>query len=339
MGYSVQILNNIRMDASEEYQELIPEATRNNISEVGNALLTYKLQYNEFCTNLIHKIGKTIVESKLFKNKLARFKSGVVLSQQDVEEIFVDMAQNCVTNYDPNGSNPLGRREEDNVRVAYHRMNRKSCYEFTIGDLDFLRAFKSEATLDTFISGLINSVYSRAAYDEWILMKDLLATYKHPTINRSYFKYGVPALDGTNNELACKAFVKTLRKAVQDLSFPMNLYNIGEVTTWTNPEDLVLLINKDLIAEIDVEVLAKAFNMGKTDIQTQIVVMDDFGSLENTYALLIDKDFFKVFDTLSDMESQRNAQGKFTNYFYHVHQILSLSPFKNAVRFTTEEVE
>ena len=80
------------------------------------------------------------------------------------------------------------------------------------------------------------------------------------------------------------------------------------------------------------EVLAKSFNMGKTDIQVEIIAMDDFGTLGNTMGMLVDKDWFRVWDTLSKMEPQRNAQGLFTNYFYHVHQILSVSSFKNAVR-------
>lgn len=336
MGFSISILNNIRANASADYQARIPEATRSNISQIGNALQTYELCFNEFASALIHKIGKTTIESKLFKNKLAQFKSGAILTQQDVEEIFVDMATGA-TAYDPDGKNPLGRRTDDNVKVVYHRMNRQDCYELTLGDIDFLRVFRSEATLDAFIASKINAVYSRAAHDEWLLMKELLATYHKPESDElGYFDYGVPVMAGDDPEKTAKAFVKTLRKAVQDVGFASTDYNTMGVMTWANPEDLVLLVNKDVLAEVDVEVLAKAFNMGKTDIQTQIVVMDDFGSLTDTYGLLIDKNFFKVFDTLSTMRTQVNAQGLFTNYFYHVHQILSLSPFKTAVRFKVE---
>lgn len=330
MGFSISILNNIRANASTAYSERIPEATQQNIVEIGNALATYEVLYNEFASALINKIGKTLLESKLFKNKLARFKSGSILTQQDVEEIFVDMAKAGVE-YDPNGANPLGRRNDDNVKVVYHRMNRRNVYEISIGDLDFLRVFRSEATLDAFIAAKINAVYSRAAHDEWLLMKELLATYD------GYVDYDVPVIAGDNAEKTAKTFVKTLRKAVQDVGFASTEYNKMHVTTWSDPENLVLLVNKDVLAEVDVEVLAKAFNMGKTDIQTAIVTMDDFGSLGNTYGLLIDKDFFKVFDTLSTMRTQQNAQGLFTNYFYHVQQILSLSPFKTAVRFKLAE--
>ena len=328
MGFSVSVLNNIRANASTEYQSRIPEATQQNIISVGNALETYGLLYNEFFPALFNKIGKTMIESKLFKNKLARFKSGTLYTQQDVEEIFIEMSKSA-KQYDPEGKTALARRPADDVKVVYHRMNRQDYYDKSIGDLDVIRVFRSEASLDTFITGLFNSMYSRAEHDEWIHMKNLLATYD------GYTDYGVSAI--TDAESA-KDFVKTVRKASMDMSFASTALNKAKVMTWTDVADQVLFIHKDVVAEVDVEVLAKAFNMGKTDIQVEIVVLDDFGSLANTYGLLVDKSFFRVWDTLSKMEPQRNAEGLFTNYFYHVHQILSLSPFKNAVRLTTAEV-
>lgn len=331
MGYSVDILNNIRANASTEYADKIPEATRENFSQIGNALQTYTPLFNEYKTALIHKIGKTRIESKLFKNKLARFKSGVIVDEKDVEEIFIDMAKGAVP-YDPDGKNPLGRRSDDNVKVVYHRMNRRDTYEFTIGDLDFLRAFRSEDAHDQFIAGLINAVYSRANYDEWLHMKNILATYN------GWFDYGVPVIAGDNAEKTAKTFVKTLRKAVNDLSFMTEKYNKMRVKQQNENNTLVLMVHKDIVAEVDVEVLSKAFNLGKTDINVEVIVMDDFGTLTDTYGLLVDEDFFRVFDTLSTMTQQYNAQGMFTNYFLHVQQILSASPFKNSVRFTTATV-
>ena len=323
MGYSVSVLNNIRNNASEEYQARIPEATQNNIVSIGNALETYDLLYNEFFPALFGKIGKTILEQKLFKNSLSRFKSGSITNAQDVEEIFIEMAK-AEGKYDPEGPNPLGRRSGPDVKNIFHRLNRQDYYALTVGDLDVLRVFRSEATLDAFISGLINSVYSGANYDEYLAMKNLLATYD------GYFDYEVAAI---TSEATAKGFVKTVRKASQDMTFASAQYNKAGVKTWTPVANQVLLVNKDVLAEVDVEVLAKAFNMGKTDIQVEIVPMDDFGSLTDTYGLLLDKDWFRIWDTLSKMEPQRNAQGLFTNYFYHVHQILSASTFKNAIRF------
>lgn len=329
MGYSVNILNTIRANASEEYQNRIPEATQTNIAAIGQAFQTYNLVYNEFCEALVNKIGKTIITQKIFNNPLARFKSGGVTSPHDVEEIFIEMAK-AEGAYDAEGPNPLGRRENPDVKTIYHRQNRQDYYAISIGDIDFIRVFRSESTLDTFIRGMINSVYSADAYDEYLAMKNVIATYDN------YFDYEVKALEAFNNsELFSKAFVKTLRKAVKDLSFASTEYNAAGVKTWSNPSEMVLLIHKDVGVEVDVELLAQAFHQSLTDTKVVpvIVDMDDFGSMASTYAVLVDGDWFRIYDTLIHMEPQRNAQGLFTNYFFHHHQILSASTFKNAVRF------
>lgn len=335
MGYGVDILNKIRLNASEEYQNRIPVATQTNISEIGQAFETYELLFNEFHTALINKIGRTILEQKMFENKLARFKSGGVVSPHDVEEIFIEMAK-AEGEYDPEGKNPFGRRNGPDVYVIYHRENRRDKYVITIGDLDIVKVFRSEATLSTFISGKINAVYSGDSYDEWLCMKNLLATYKNEDGESGYFTAEVPELpaSGDKGEWA-KTFIKSLRKVVQDISFASKEFNAAGVMTWTEPSKQVLLVHKDVLVETDVELLARAFNKSDTDMNVvpTIISMDDFGSLPDTYALLVDEDWFRVYDTLIRMEPCRNADGLFTNYFFHHHQILSASTFKNAVRF------
>lgn len=359
MGYSVSILNTIWKNSSQEYQERIPQATKENIINVGVALQNYTPLYNEFCDALINKIGKTILESKLFENRLARFKQGAILDQKDVEEIFIEMAK-AESSYDPNGANPLGRRENPDVKALYHRMNRQDVYAISIGDVDFLRVFKSEATLDSFISGLINSVYSGANYDEWLAMKNLICTYKDYAVAEVTIGEVVDDGEGMSTiyykpDVVAKNFVKVARKLAVDMSFATTKFNGAGVRTWSNPSEMVLLVDKDLLTEIDVEVLSKAYNMGKTDVQFEVVPMDGFNTLmdmtneegnsiygsegpgsefRTALGILVDKDWFRVFDTLSHFEPQRNAHGLFTNYFYHVHQILSASLFKNAVLIT-----
>ena len=334
MAYSLDILNTIRMNSTDYYMERIPEATVMNLLQVGFALQTYTPAYNEFCESLIHKIGKTIIEQKMFKNKLSRFKSGSVNTQQDVEEIFIEMAKS-EGSYDKDGKNPLGRRTLPDVKVLYHRMNRQDYYAISIGDIDFARVFRSPETLDTFILGLINSVYSADEYDEWLMMKTLIGQNVDNMFTYSVAKFS----NATDKNKWCKDFVKTVKKAAMDISFASTEYNKAGVMTWTNPKDMVLLVNKDVLSEVDVELLAQAFHMDKTDINPigNIIPYDDMINFDadDVMAVLVDKNWFRIYDTLSKMETQRNAQGLFTNYFYHHHQILSVSTFKNAVKFAS----
>lgn len=327
-SYSIAVLNSIRANASTEYASRIPEATRGNIETIGQYLTEYEPLRNEFANALMTKIGKTIVSAKMASNPLARFKSGGVVTPHDVEEIFIGMAT-AEGAYDPNGANPLGRREPPETKVAYYRQNRQDKYVVSIGDLDYKRVFTSPERLDAYISGLINSLYSADNHDEYLAMKKILAAW-----GAKYAQYAVPAFDGDDNQAAAKSFIKSLRKAVLDVGYMSNQYNAAGVVTKSDAADLVLLVHKDVMVETDVEQLATAFNQSHTDMKVvpTIIPMDDFGDLADTYGLLLDEEFFRIFDTLFHMETVRNGDGLFTNYFLHHHQILGLSPFKTAVR-------
>ena len=336
MAYSVDILNNIRMNASTDYANRIPEATQTNIQTIGQYFMNYNLLYNEFCEALVNKIGKTIIIQQAYKNPLARFKGGLV-DPHDIEEIFTEMGK-AEGKYDPQGTNPLGRREELPTHVAYHRLNRQDYYAISLGEIDFLRVFRSTATLDLFIKNKIQQVYNAVERDEFLAMKNVIATFKNKAGSApGFFDYEVQDMDvAGSKEQWARDFVKTVRKAVKDAKFLSKDYNVAGVETWSKPSDLVLIINKDVSVEVDVELLAKAFHQSDSDLKVVPVIIDidDFGTLEDTYGILVDKKWFRIYDTLMTMRQQSpNAQGLFTNWFFHHHQILSASPFKTAMRF------
>ena len=77
--------------------------------------------------------------------------------------------------------------------------------------------------------------------------------------------------------------------------------------------------------------------MDKTNFLGHITVIDNFAST-GLEAVLIDESFFMVYDTLQKMETIRNPQGLYWNYYYHIWQVLSTSRFANAVAFVSGEV-
>lgn len=337
MGYGSDILNSIRLELDTEYQARVPEASQTTFGALSQAFSTYKTEFNKFHNVLFGKIGLQIVQSKMFKNPLAKFKTGGIVSPQDIEEIFVEMAT-AEKEFNPDGPNPLGRRNGPDVFAIYHRENRKYQFAVSIGDYDVKKIFNSENTFENFVKSKINSIYSGDNLDEWLFMKKLIGGYKNEAGTEcGYFPYGVKAMGEDKKKFATE-FIEALRKAVLDLGFPSKKYNVKGVTQWTEPGNLVLFIHKDVLVHVDVNLLANAFNQSNTDMKIvpQIIPMDNFGDLADTYAILMDKEWFKVFDTEISVEPQRNAEGRFTNYFYNHHQIMSCSTFKNAVRFVKE---
>lgn len=345
MGYAIDILNSIRNNASAEYAARVPAATKDTITSVGRQLDTYTNLYNEFIDSLLYKIGKTLITTALFENKLKKFKSGKVLTGQDVEDIFVASFRAAEGAYDPDGGmgaggiNPFKRREYQDATVFYYRMNRRDKYVITIYRDDVIRAFNSETALEQFITAQFNSMYVGAELDEYEHMKKLLA---EAIKAGDFFTYTVPAIGGTDdakNQSACRAFARTVKKAIADVSYPSTQYNSAGVKKRTTKGNLVLFINKDIAPHLDVDLYSTIFGPEYTKLGIEVIEVDNFGDdTTGTYALLCEDSFFKCYDVKNEMTSLHNPDGLYTNYWLHIWQILAYSKFATAVRFGTADV-
>lgn len=347
MSYGIELLNSIRPNSSAEYVSRVPVATRDTLATIGRVLDTYNVVYNEFIDSLMHRIGFTIVQTALFTNKLAKFKSGRILTGQDVEDIFVNAFRAAEGAYDKeggvgeNGVHPFKRRDYNDAQTKFYRMNRRDKYTITIYKDDVIRAFNSETALEQFITAQFNSLYTSAEYDEWEHMKQML----HEAIAAGDFKtYLVPTIGGASatdsqNQSACKSFVRSVKKAIADVSYPSTLYNPAGVKTKSDKSSLVLFINKDIPAHLEVDLYAQIFGPSYTQLGIEIVEVDNFGAdATGTYALLVDKSWFKVFDVKNEMTQLFNPDGLYTNFWLHIWQILAYSKFATAVRFGTSDV-
>lgn len=322
---SIAILNAIRNSASAEYVARVPLATRTNITAVGNALLSAPTALNEFTQTLVERIALTVFASQSFDNKLSIFKKGLLPYGSNVQEIYVGMAK-AEGSYDKAYVNIFGANLPD-VSVNYHKRNRADMYKVSVSDEQCRSAFTSAGGVSELLAEIVQSMYTGSNYDEYVLMKELIGTY-----STSFVDYGVTAI---TSEATARTFLKTVRKAVIDLSFMSPNFNQNRVNQISNLNDMVLLVNKDVMATITVDALASAFNVEKLDIQPTVIMVDDFGSMTDTYAVLVDKKWFMIWDTIRNVESARNPATMTTNYFLNIQQILSLSRFKNAIRFTT----
>src|SRR6476659_11404921 len=94
-----QMLNYIRKNASPDYQDRIPAATKGKIQATIKALDTYQPQANEFHSLLINKVGLQIIRNTSWTNPMAPFKRGMLTRGDTIEEIAVGIIK--ATTYDP----------------------------------------------------------------------------------------------------------------------------------------------------------------------------------------------------------------------------------------------
>ena len=325
---AMTLLNTIRANNSASYQDRVPEATRDNIREVGAAINNYQATQNEFLNALVNRIALVLVTSKSYENPWKKFKKGILSYGEAVEEIFVQIAK--AHNYDPEtAEKELYKREIPDVLTAFHRVNSKLFYKTTVSNEQLRLAFLSENGLQDLIGRIVDSLYSGAETDEYLTMKQMVTK---GIMDGDFY----PVHIETPSASTIKGIVSQIKGMSNKLTFMGSKYNAVGVTTHTPKSDQVLLIDADFDAMVDVEVLAAAFNMSKAEFMGQRVIIDDFGEATGVYAAIVDKDYFNVWDSFIGFTENYNGQGLYWNYFYHVWKIYSTSPFANAIVFTTE---
>lgn len=330
------IINTIRSENGVSYQNRIPELTRNNFEEVGNALVTYEAEFNAFADSIVNKIAFTEVSNRRFKNPLAALKSGTKPFGTDIEEIYVNPVSAVAFN--GSATDDMLKITKPDVKTIYHRMNRQDKYPVSITIPEVQKAFTNEANLTAFIQGVINAMYSGDEMDEFLLMKNIvsegIAENKVKKVDITY--------DGSKT--ASEDLIKLIKTLSHDFTEPTTSFNgytelnkvaIGEkkmtaATTWAPKENQIIIIRSDVDAATDVDVLAKAFNMEKTDLLKRKFVVSSFGD-DKTLAFVADEKFFKVKDDLYTVRSFDNGSNLARNYWLHHWQTISLSLFANAI--------
>ena len=350
---SVDILNVIRNNATINYQNYVPEATADaeSIREIGAIIMDNPQLQNEFLSALVNRIGRVLITSKMYDNPWSMFKKGMLEFGETIEEIFVNIAKPF--QFDPVvAESNLFKREIPDVRSAFHIMNYQKYYKTTIQNDQLRQAFLSWQGITDLIAKIVDSLYTGANYDEFQTMKYMLA--KH-ILNGRMFPVTIPTVDETN----MKTIVSTIKGVSNNFEFLSNKYNIAGVQNNSLKNEQYLLVNSKFDATMDVEVLASAFNMDKAEFAGKRVLVDSFGSLDidrlnilfaddPTYTeisendlkaldsipcIIVDKDWFMIFDNYTNFTEQYNGEGLYWNYWYHVWKTFSVSPFANNAMF------
>lgn len=325
---SSTLLNAIKTGASQAYKDIVPDATANNLAEVGTAILNWSATRNEFVNALFNRIGKVVISDKMYENPLRELKKGNFSMGKTIEEVFVDLVQEHA--YNPNvAEQELYKRNLPDIKSVFHEINRKGFFKTTVEEDLLSMAFVGEDGMSNLIEKIISKLYDSDEYNEFLYMKNIVYQYGVEGM------FSLVEITNPTDEASAKVAMTKIKEISNDMTFMKTPYNFAGVKTHTRKEDQILLVNTAFDALIDVEVLASAFNMDKADFSGRKVLVDDFGGLANVVAALVDRDWFMVYDKLLRTEDKFNEQGLYYNYWLHHWQVLSASRFHNAVLFVT----
>ena len=344
-------LNKIRQISSDIYHQYIPILEDDtDISVLAEPVLNVPEVYNEFCSALVNRIVYTQIETKMFNNPLRGLEGNVMPLGYAGQEIYVNPAKGRQYNADDFAG--ILQKYEADVKVQYLIKNMDIQYPLTVIRTKLKEAFVSWETLDTFITGLTNSLYNGMYIDEFKWTKALVSSaYKGNMVNVEQVSSPLTSVD------LAKTFTTKARELFLNFQMPSTQYNAWSkvggsgrpVTTWTDPEDIVILIRNDVRAYMDVEVLANAFQIDRAVLLGNIYPVDSFDVYDdegnkifdgsNIFGMICDRSWFKIKPVDQFMEQGYNPNNRAMQYFLNNIKMYEFSLFANAVVFATTEAQ
>ena len=359
---------------SVNYRDYVPitATDADSIRDIGKIIMDAPNLRNAFASDLINRIVLVIVTSKMYENPWARLKKGKLDIGESVEEIFVNMAKAEL--YNPAGSaETVFKRSIPDIRAAFHVVNYQVFYPVTIENEDLSMAFTTQNGLYNLIEKIYETLYTADAYDEFNVMKYLIAEH----ILAGHIKVvDIPPVQESETDI--RPVVAKIKATSNKMKFQTSEYNLAGVKTHVKHENQTIIVSADFDAMMDVQVLAAAFNLEKAEFLSKRLLVDSFGSIDiprlaecapelcqnivydtdghvisaelknisaedlnrlnSIPAVIIDDDYMQIYDRLITMEDIRNPKGLYTNAFLHCWKIFSISPFAPAVTFSVKEL-
>ena len=345
-------LNKMRemsVDSGSIYHQYVPVVTDSTtIGEFGAPILdSQNLNVMNDFISLLKKIVYTAVYNKTFNNPLVQLEGERMPLGQFIEDVYVNPAK--ARGFNVNDFAGLLQKYEAEVATQYLTINSDLQYCVTVTREKVRNAFTSWDQLEGLISGMVNSLYNGAYIQRYNATKGLV-TAAFTGNNVQYQKITNPT-----DEQTAKSFIRQLRAAFSKMQIPSTKFNAWNkvkggrlaLKTWSDPEDIVVLISADIEALVDVEVLAAAFNMSKADFMGRVIVVDDFSQYDDEGTLVVDgsdikamiadRAWFKIKTQDFAMDEFYNANNRTWQYYLNDVRMVNYSLFANALVFATSD--
>lgn len=343
-------LNKMRemsVDSGSIYHQYVPVVTDSTtIGEFGAPIIDSQNinVLNDFI-GLLKKIVYTAVYAKTFNNPLANLEGDRMPLGQWIEDVYVNPAE--ARGFNVNDFAGLLQKYEAKIATQYLTVNSDLQYCVTITREKIRNAFTSWDNLEGLITGMVNSLYNGAYVQRYNATKGLvLAAFTGNNVNYE-------TVSAVTSEATGKALIKKMRADFSKMQIPSTKFNAwnkvkgGELSlkTWSDPQDIIVLISADVEANVSVDVLAAAFNMDKADFLGRVIVVDDFsqynedGSVavdgSGIQAAIVDRAWFKIKTQDFAMDEFYNANNRTWQYYLNDVRMVNYSLFANAKVYAT----
>ena len=318
-----------------DFASRIPECTQQTLSQIGEIFMGDGDFANGFLKELFNRVGMTIINYRRFNNNLKALKQGRLDFGETIEEIAFDLIKGKC-DYAANiqdGVTDVFQITLPVVQTALHKVNFQQKYPYSITRFELRKAFTSETSLGNFLEGVMTSCYNSYEVDEQLAYKNLMAE----CAQNGFF---LPIkMEMPEDEATGKSFIKAVKRYSNVLSLSMHReYNKAGLSQFTSKDDLVIILSAEVDASTEVDVLAAAFQATAVDFvgSGKKILVDEF-PVEGLIAIVCDRRLFQIYDNDFSMDTIYNPSNRVWNYFLHVWEVISASPFMNGIAFVTDD--
>lgn len=325
------ILGTLWLNATNDFQQRVPNPTIAGIDRTIQTLMDPMNGdlWNQFVDTLVKRIGMVKVRNQSFQNPLRGFKSENMLYGNTIQEI----APRWIKAHAYSQDSTLLDVTKPEAQEWFHSVNRQDTYPISINDIEIRKSFTDDYGLNSIITGFLAAPINADEYDEYRIMLELMAYY-----DKHWGFFTVNLENDPYSELGGKEILRNIKALTAKMRIPSPRYNASVIDIpvfVSDPGELILLIDPNVEAGLEVDVLASIFHVELADIDVRRIVVDEF-PIHDAVALLTTRDWWVCHDTVKQMGSFYDPSNMTTNYYYQRQGIYSVSPFVPAILFTYE---
>lgn len=347
-------VNKVREGASQGYQDNVPVLKDNNLASFKEAFFAYQPAINEFYVGLVNLFAKIIWNTDRFNHKLSFLKKGNYTIGYDIEEIHTNPVNPAL--YDnTDGAGILGDYPPE-VLTAFYRENRHDVFPLTTNSEILSRAMDSWERLGNFINSTRIAVDNGNALREFNLLKQ--------SIVGMYEKSGFVTREvDSSTDDGVADLMEQLRTDINDMQFLSSKFNKykelsggeKEAQSVSEKDNICIICTTKAEAKVR-RYLSGVFNLQELEDANRFILVDDFGydiyekqgsarqlaitghKTTPISFIVADKNFVQWYDRLNVEYEFKNGFTLNINTFVHIWQMISVSPFANAVCYIDKTI-
>lgn len=335
----VKLFNYVRSTLSDSTQKIIPTATDSNILGLKDIMFNqdFKPQFNEFVGSLVNRIFTTIIKNKSFSNPLAILKGEKIPLGSIIQGVYTNPPEGKDYEMSESAMADILRIYEPDTKTEYYGINMRKKYPLTLAYTSLEMAFNSWGAFESYIESQTTALYAAAYIDEYNYTKNLIdGAYSN---NKAVIQTIAPLTD----EASTQDFIIKLRTIFNNMLTPSSDYSAysemssdeKNIVTWTTPERIIILIDNETLAKVDVYSLAKAFNIEYADLIARVVPINHFIN-PKVHCIICDESYFQINEKILEIENFYNISTRSWQLMLHFWEGFNLSAFAPAVILAEE---